>query len=193
MIFNLHPWKYRVRVCPGPLLEDGEEVLATTHGRDILIAGDVAPTDRLGVLIDQLRRLRVRRHGAMDAEGVNGFTADVTRQLNAQGGEGALLRLCADGMVHAGGAEDIPAEPVGCECMECGTRYAPHQIRTSGPESDPASARPVVKREVDCDFCGHTMHWVEGATAAGAPNGRVVTQPWFTRPGAAAVSHASGE
>jgi hypothetical protein len=91
--FDLHPRVYRVTLCPGPLLHDGEEVLATTHEGEILIAGDVEPAGRLEVLIDQLRRLRQRHHGAMDATGVNGFTADVIRQLAAQGGEDAVLNL----------------------------------------------------------------------------------------------------
>lgn len=185
MFFNLHPWKYRVRVCPGPLLEDGAEVWATVHGRDILISGAVPPPDRLESLIHQLRRLRERHHGSIDEQGMIGFTADVHRQLLSQGGEGALMRLNAEGMIDSGGARDRAAEPVGCECAECGTRYSAHQIRTSGPEADGGNV--VVKREVDCEFCGHVQHWVEGATSAGRPNGRVVAGPWFTRPGATAV------
>ena len=93
MKFNLHPWIYRVRICPGPLAQDGAPVAATAHGREILLCGTLKPHERTEVLIDQLRRLREMHHGAMPAEGIASFVADVMRQLLAQGGEAALMRL----------------------------------------------------------------------------------------------------
>jgi hypothetical protein len=105
-----------------------------------------------------------------------------------QGGLPALMRLRPDGTVDAGGVEDLSAEPVGCECAKCGTRYAAHQIATAPAEFDAGAGRLVVRRSVDCDFCGHVQSWVEGATAAGAPNGRVMAGPFFERPHATVPS-----
>jgi hypothetical protein len=93
MRFNLHPWKYRVRVCPGPLVQDDVAVAATSHGREILLCGTLKPHERTEALIDQLRRLREKHHGPIAPEGVASFVADVMRQLLRQGGEAALKRL----------------------------------------------------------------------------------------------------
>lgn len=181
MQFNLHPWRYRVRVCPGPLSRDGDPVGAVAHDTDILLSGTLKPRERLEVLLDLLRRLREQHHGRLPRAGLPGFIADVMRQLLSQGGEPALLRLQPDGMVDAGGMESLGAEPVGCECGTCGTRYGAHQITTAAPEFDDSTGRLIVRRAVDCDFCGHIMSWTEGATGAGAPNGRVMSGPVYTR------------
>lgn len=93
---DLHPWTYRVVICPGPLVDDGEPASATTLGREILIAGDVDPCDRLEALADQFRRLRVQRHGQLDNQGVTGCMADFARQLITQGGTAALEQMTAE-------------------------------------------------------------------------------------------------
>ncbi len=98
--------------------------------------------------------------------------------MNAQGGEAALMRLQPDGTILAGAVEGLAAEPTGCECGRCGTRYAPHQIRTGAPATQ-LSGSIGVAREVDCDFCSVTQAWVEGCTQAGLPNGRVLSGPTY--------------
>ena len=97
MRFNLHPWKYRVRICPGPLVVDGVDVAGMTHRREILISGTLGPHgDRLEVLIDQLRRTHAMHYGPLNPEGIASFFADVMRQLLAQGGEQALRRMAPE-------------------------------------------------------------------------------------------------
>ena len=181
MVFNLHPWKYRVRVCPGPLLHEGKPVAATVCGREILLCGTLKPHERTEALIDQLRRLREKHHGAIPPEGVASFVADVMRQLLAQGGEATLMRLGSDGVVDAGGVPGIGAEPIGCECAKCGTRYGAHQIVTSRLGFARGLNKHVVDRSVYCDFCDHYMRWQEAATMSGHPNGQVVAGPWFVK------------
>lgn len=182
MLFNLHPERYPVRVVPGRLSRDGVEVGALAHDGEVLLSGSIKPRQRLRVLLDMLRRLWEESHGPIPPDGIAGFTADMMEQLIRQGGNPALMRLDADGMLDAGAVPDLSSEPVGCECGTCGTRYGAHQISTSGTEFDPGSGKLVVRRAVDCDFCGHVMSWTEGATGAGAPNGRVMSGPVYSRP-----------
>jgi hypothetical protein len=174
--FRVPPAIYRVKVCAGELRLDGKRVAALTHRREIHISGDIHPAERSEALYDQLRRLFEQHHGPMSASGIAAFTTDFSRQLQSQGGEAALMRLSVEGIVVAGDVEDVAAEPTGCECGQCGTRYAPQQIRTGAPFTFNTGqlARP---REVDCDFCGKVMAWVEGCTQAGAPTGRVLSGP----------------
>lgn len=181
MRFRVGPWLYRVRVCPGPLFHDGVAADATTHERVILLCGLLNPQHRLQPLLDQLRRIHETHYGALHGKAVTTFTADVLRQLRSQGDEPALMRLSAEGS-DAGGVEDVGAEPVGCECGKCGTRYAEHQITTGAPELDPNLAKMVVRRWVECEFCNLVMTWCEGATPAGNPNGRVTSGPEYTKP-----------
>lgn len=103
LLFDMHPWRYMVRVCPGPLARDGVGAAALTHKRVIYLAGDMEPGARWDALLDQLSRLREKHHGRLDRRGVAGFTADVMRQMLAQGGEPALKRLRPVGA-------DVPAE-----------------------------------------------------------------------------------
>jgi hypothetical protein len=186
--FNLHPRRYGVRICPGPLRRDGEELEAITHSSEILLSGEVAPIERSEVLFDQLLFLREKHQGEPSRRALASFMVDAMRQLLSQGGEPALMRLSANGTVDAGGTEALSAEPVGCECGQCGTRYAPHQIATAGAEFDAGAGRLVVRRSVECDFCGHVMSWTEGATAAGKPNGRVMAGPFYSKPHVTAPS-----
>lgn len=181
MIFNLHPWRYRVRVCPGPLLKDGEPVVAMVHAREILLCGTLVARERLEYLLDQLRKLREHHHGPLSPEYLPSFTADVMRQLLGQGGEPALMRLQPDGTIDSGGTDALSAEPVGCECGTCGTRYGPHQIRNGAPEFRADLGALVLRRSVECEFCNHVMSWAERANGAGNPSGRVVAGPFYSR------------
>jgi len=180
--FNLHPWRYRVRICPGPLRKDGEPVVGLVHAREILLCGTLVARERLEVLLDQLRKLREHHHGPLAPEYLPSFMADMMRQLLSQGGEPALARLDADGAIDAGGAEQLTAEPVGCECGKCGTRYGAHQIATGAPEFRADVGRLVLRRSVECEFCNHVMSWSEGTTGAGNPNGRIMSGPFYSRP-----------
>lgn len=181
MQFNLHPWRYRVRICPGPLSENGEPVRAKTHGREILLCGTLAAADRYEPLLDQLRVLREHHHGPLTSKALPSFIADVTSQIMTQGGPPAIMRMQPDGTIDAGGMESLGAEPVGCECGQCGTRFASHQITTAAAEFNPTVGKLVVRRAVECEFCNHVMSWVEGAAGTGAPNGRVMSGPTYTR------------
>lgn len=88
--------RYRVAVCPGPLLRDGERRGAVVHGRDLLIAGDVDPRDRLVVLLDQARMLWECQLGTPLASTTFAtYAADLHRQLSRYGGEAALLAMNA--------------------------------------------------------------------------------------------------
>lgn len=181
MKFRVGPWLYRVRICPGPLIAEGAPADAMTHERTILLCGTLNPRHRLKPLLDQLRRIHETHYGYLQGDGVTTFTADVLRQLRAQGDEPTLMRLTPEGS-DAGGCEDVAAEPVGCECGLCGTKYAEHQITTGPPELDAKLAKMVVRRWVECDFCARVMTWCEGATPAGNPNGRVTSGPEYTKP-----------
>lgn len=180
MRFRIGPWVHRVRICAGQLIVDGAPADAQTHDGVILLCGLLAPRRRIGPLLDQLRQIHEKHYGPLVGAALPTFIADVMRQLRAQGDEPALMRLGPD-MADAGGAEDVAAEPVGCECGLCGTKYGSHQITTGPPELDPVIAKMIVRRWVDCDFCGLTMTWCEGATPAGAPNGRVTSGPEFVK------------
>jgi hypothetical protein len=93
MRFRVGPRVYRVSVCVGALLEDGEPVDAITHDRTILICGLLDPRDRIGALLDQLRRAHEHHYGPLGGVAVASFTTDVMRQLRAQGDEPRLVRL----------------------------------------------------------------------------------------------------
>lgn len=179
MKFKVGPEVNRVRICPGELVRDGVEIDATTHSGEILISGLVPLRDRLPTLLDQCRRIHERHFGRITPGGFASLTVDITRQLNAQGGELTLMRLTAESWVDAGAVEDVGAEPRGTECALCSTRYAEHQITTGPPEIDPNLAKMVVRRWVNCDFCSKCMTWTEGCTPAGNPNGRVCSGPEF--------------
>lgn len=92
MRFNLHPGLYTVTVCPGPLYDDGQ-AMATIHGREILLAGDMPPHDRLEAVVDQLIVAREWHHGEMGRRSLRAFIVEIHRQLVGQGGEPALMRL----------------------------------------------------------------------------------------------------
>lgn len=186
MRFRIGPSTYRVRICRGQLIEEGEPVDAITHDGVILVCGLLNVRRRLKPLIDQLRRVQELEYGALRGEAIASFAADVFKQLNAQGGELALARLTSAYTIDAGGIEDVGAEPVGCECGLCGTKYGAHQITTGPPELDPRVSKMVVAREVECEHCGKTMSWTEGATPLGAPNGRVMSGPEYRTPHAPA-------
>ncbi|HZN66733.1 MAG TPA: hypothetical protein VFB66_15690 [Tepidisphaeraceae bacterium] len=110
MQFNLSPWTYRVRLCPGPLMRDGEPMEAITHEHDILIAGDLIPAERVEALVDQFRWLREKHHGPLCPEGIPSFVVSVLRQLNAQGGEAMLSR-------PRSAAAPAPAPAPGYDCQ----------------------------------------------------------------------------
>lgn len=93
MRFQIGTAIYRVRVCRGPLLVDGLAAGAVTHKGSILLTGEIMPRDRIDVLCEHLRRLYVHRYGSINDDAIGGFTADVVRQLERQGGERALMRL----------------------------------------------------------------------------------------------------
>lgn len=177
MRFKVAHAVYRAKVCEGELRLDGKRVAALTHRREIHLSGDLHPAERSETLYDQLRRLWEQHHGPMCAVAIAAFTTDFSRQVNAQGGEGVLMRLQPDGTIDAGAVEDMAGEVTGCECGTCGTRYGPHQIRTGPPHN--VNGTLAVRRSVDCDFCGKTQTWVEGCTQGGLPNGRVLVAPVF--------------
>lgn len=182
MRFTVGPWVYRVRICAGKLFEDGVEVNAVSHERIIHISGDLPAGERLRTLIDQLRRIHEMLYGQMTSVGVATFTEDFTKQIRSQGDAIALMRLTSDGWLDSGGDDNTAAEHVGCECGTCGTRYGSHQISTSAPAFDARFDKMVVRRAVECEFCGRVMAWTEGATSAGNPNGRIYSGPTYTRP-----------
>lgn len=100
MQIDIHPWRYHVRVCPGPLYRDGVEIDAITHGREILLSGEIKSRHRIEALLDQLYHLHLRHRGPFTPESFAGFVTSVMRQLLHQGGEPALRRL----------APSVPAE-----------------------------------------------------------------------------------
>lgn len=182
MKFRIESKVFTVGICPGPLLRDGVVRGAVVHGRELLIAGDVERADRLTVLTDQMRMLWELNAGVpMPPTAVASFFVNLHRQLLSQGGEPTLMRLDVDGMVDAGGVDDLGSEPVGAQCGRCGTKFAPGDIATAGPELDASRGKMVVRRSIDCDFCNDVMSWTEGATPAGTPNGRVIAGPFYRK------------
>lgn len=179
MRFRIGPSTYRVRICPGQLVWEDEPVDAVTHNGVILICGLLNARRRLQPLLEQLRHMHALHYGALHDEAIASWAADMFKQLAAHGGELALSRLTSDCTIDAGGVADVGAEPVGCECGKCGTKYAGHQILTGTPTLDPRLAIMVVPREVECEFCNVVMSWTEGATGLGAPNGRVISGPQY--------------
>jgi len=148
----------------------------------LLVSGEVPSLDRLAVLIEQLMMIWEGNAGVpMPRTAFAAFFVNVHRQLLAQGGEPNLMRLGADGVVDHGGQPDHGAEPVGCECGRCGTKFAVGDITTAGPELDGRTGRMVVRRSVFCEFCNDLMNWTERATPAGTPSGHVVVGPFYAK------------
>lgn len=86
---------YRVRICPGPLIVDGEPVEAQTHEDVILLCGLMGPRERIRALIDQLRRLHELSYGLLADESVTTFALAMVRRFGEQGGERRLIRMTA--------------------------------------------------------------------------------------------------
>lgn len=106
------------------------------------------------------------------------FAIDVQRQLLAQGGDLALMRLGPDGTIDNGSTVAATSQ-VGAQCGVCSTSFSPSQVANETAEYQ--DGRTVVRRSCWCDFCGHVMRWVETATSRGFPAGAVVSGPEYLR------------
>lgn len=93
MKFHIGNIPYRVEICPGPLIVEGESAAGMSHGDVILLCGTLDPRRRLGVLIHQLYGLQWAYYGHLTALANAKLTAQFLRRLEGQGGERALMRL----------------------------------------------------------------------------------------------------
>lgn len=181
MRFRVGPWTYRVIISAEPLTSsEGQPCwgLCRWAERTIVIAGKLPVRQRLDLLFHELREAwweHLGRPAAREADcnQVASFTADAMRQLLAQGGEPALMRLTVDGAIDTG------AGPMELACdyqphCKCGSMISPGDTKTSKPRFHPDVGALVVDRSFYCDYCGKTLRWVEHCTQSGMPNGRVV-------------------
>lgn len=125
MKFDLHPVVYTVTVTPGRLLDEGRESSATIHDREILLAGDIKPHDRLEALIDQLIRAREWHHGRLTRRALRGFVADLLVQLADQGGPAAVERLepASSGGAARSVIVAVAADGHRLQCPKCDKTY----------------------------------------------------------------------
>jgi hypothetical protein len=187
MRFMVGPWAYRVRMMNG--LKDGmgnpAQGLCDGIGRNIWIDAGAPLRHRLTVLIHELRHAWHFEMGKpgdneSDVNQTSSFTVDVWRQLERQGGETALMRLTEEGLVDHAGDDESPGDPRTAQCPQCsGPLDLP--IRTGSPEFHPRHAKMVAERFADCEFCNHTVTWMEVVTNAGVPTGRVISDPEIRR------------
>ncbi len=186
MFFRVGPYRYRVRISDQPLRDDrGEECagLWEWETRTVWLSGTLALGQRHETLLHELSHAWQRHFGTVasaedEANRAAAFAIDVQRQLLAQGGDLALMRLCSDGSID--NAQALAATiHVGAQCGVCSTAFAPSQI--ANEQAEYQDGRPVVRRSCWCEFCGHVMRWMETATAQGFPAGAVVAGPQYLR------------
>jgi hypothetical protein len=187
MRFNVGPWRYKVRICENPIICDGRECLGLCREteREILIASDCPPTERLPVLLHELT------HGWVFACGeprtleawadLNGtMLASALRDLWTQGGEAALLRL------NAGESPEWKAACLALSrnrsCKDCRGTVAGASVLCV-----PAGIDGILELALHCDFCQQVQIWREAAGANGLPSGTVVGEPRMLKGAAAAA------
>ncbi len=182
MRFRIGPWVYRVEISQGALMHEGREVagLCVPSEHRIIISGSLHPRQRLGTLLHELRHAWTAEMGKPlgdedDANQSASMMASTMRELIRQGGEASLMQLASNGVVDH--SLHIAAERVGAECIGCGGRFSPAQIRTEPAVFEPLGGRLVVHRSLYCDFCGHVQAWSEVATSGGLPSGTPVGAP----------------
>lgn len=182
MRFRVGPWMYRVQLREGLQDQHGTAAagLCDCGNRIIYLSADMPAKRRLSVLLHELRHAWQEAMGTpadeeSDANQAASFAADAMRQLLRQGGEIALERLTADGMVDWS-AGDGPAEQRSAQCPTCGGLLN-MPIRQGPVEFDPRFAVTAAARAADCEFCGHAVRWLEAMTSAGIPTGRILEGP----------------
>lgn len=184
--FKIAGWNYTVKIVKSPLLDEHDRRcsgLCLYDDKLILISDDLKPETRYDVLLHELAHAWHFHTGEpVDEEpmcnNTGSFAGMFSRQFIAQGGEQALMRMTVAGVKDAASAPwDVAAEPVGAQCSICSTLFSPHQVVTEQSEFNAASGRSVCKRSLYCDHCSHVQQWIEGATQAGLPNGRIVAGP----------------
>jgi len=186
MFFRVGPYRYRVRVSDGQLRDERREDCAGLwewETRTIWLSGTLPISQRHETLLHELVHAWQRHFGTVgsaedEANRTAAFAIDVERQLLAQGGDLALIRLRSDGTID-NGSTVAPTINVGAQCGMCSTTFAPSQV--ANEKSEYQDGRPVVRRSCWCDFCGHVMRWIESATAQGFPAGAVVSGPEYLR------------
>lgn len=197
MRFKVGPHVYTVRISEGQL-RDSERVpvdgLCCWSDRTIWINGKLPLAQRLEVLFHELAHAHEQHYGiATDSEGsanrTASFAIDVWSQLNGYGGLDALMRLRSDGVIDDEQSLETPNQSYAVQCAECRSLIAIGDVKTSAARFEPAAQRPVVDRVATCADCGVQTRWVEGATAGGLPNGRVLVGPVVKRRHRMAMAH----
>ena len=186
MQFKVTSWTVPVKITEGRLFDSqgGEQAgLFVNEESTIYISGAIPPRRRLHVLLHELRHaweefLGLPVGGEAEKDNVASFTADVMRQLKAQGGEAALMRLRPDGVVDdSAGPATLPPARFGAECCGCGGVFPASHIVTEPSAFNVHLDEQTVERKLYCDHCGHVQKWVELATPMGRPTGVVVQAP----------------
>lgn len=182
MQFHIGAWVYRLRISAEPLVDSAGTELAARwdwERQELLLSGSLPPQRRLKALLHEHAHAWRHELGVpADEEGAcnsdSARSAQFWRDLLRQGGEPALLRLNADGVVdHSAGEWEVPVEPRTPTCPVCGGCLS-LPVRNAQPVFDLRLGRLTLQRQADCEFCGHTVCWTEGATCAGVPNGQVL-------------------
>jgi hypothetical protein len=186
MFFRVGPYRYRVRISEGQLRdENGDDCagLWEWETRTVWLSSTLSVSHRHETLLHELSHAWQRHFGTIssaedEANRTAAFAIDVQRQLSAQGGDLALMRLGSDGIIDNGAVVAVTSQ-VGAQCGVCSTSFSPSQVVSETAEQ--LEGRAVVRRSCWCDFCGHVIRWVETATSQGFPAGAVVSGPEYLR------------
>lgn len=182
MKFRVGPWTYRVRISSGPLndehgrLADG---LICWSDREIWISESLPIEQRQDVLFHELAHAWEHHFGTPNSsEGIanrnSSFATDVTRQFDRQGGTWALCNLSSEGVVQDGVSEKEPSSAYAVQCHKCSGTIALGNVINSDPLFHRSYRQFVLYRSFYCEHCNITHAWIEGATPAGLPSGRVL-------------------
>lgn len=176
-MFKVGGVTYCVRISPTPLRLAGAvcDGLCYENAREILIAPDIAPEDRLRILFHELAHAWVYVTGAPgDPEGWSDLFAAVATaahtDLTRCGGEEALRRL------RAGEVLGVLTGRIGllrARYCRCGGLVPPGDIDCRVDLRNPGQ----VTLKMGCEHCGITLVWNELATQTGLPSGVTVGEP----------------
>lgn len=178
MTFHIALEGYRVKVRDGLLLDEQGAEAAGLHdwpNHRVWLSGRMPVQRRLATLVHELWHAWKAEFGEpadeeAEANQVAAFTISFWRQLEVQGGEPALVRLTADGVVDKSADVDAPPSRWEPRCPDC-NGYLELPIRDSAPRFDARLNRLAVDRAGDCEHCGHTVTWPESCTTKGVPTG----------------------
>lgn len=196
MLFHVDNRQAPVRISTRTLLVGGQPVMASYDpvASCIWLSDQLPRHERRKRLFHELRHFwrdvrGLARDDESDAEDVADMMILFTDQLNAQGGEEALMRLTPE-------AKSRIPRPFGGQmyltsayCGNCGGAIAVGSIGNGSPEWDRDLNAFVMNRGLLCEVCDRVTMWRESCTEQGTPTGCVIPHPpprVLDRPAAAA-------